>query len=75
MTEYKKYDCDYLADDLSALIDDGYRKWFIKRFFLLGKEEVLKLASIAYADGANPKRLFIFLVGREYNKLVKQKNV
>ena len=70
-TDYKKFDADYLCEDLSDLIEQKYRLWFIKRFYSLGRDEVLQLAAVAKTDGKNPKRLFAHLIGKASRKATK----
>lgn len=64
----QKYECDYLYEELIDLVGSmpKLRAWFIKRFYTLGKDKTLQLASIAKADGKNPQRLFTYLLNKEY---------
>lgn len=64
-TTSKKYDCDYLYEDLSSLVNDSFKSWYIKCFYQLGKERVLQLASVAKADGEKPQKLFAYLLKKE----------
>lgn len=61
-TDSNKYDNDYLFEQLSDLVNPEYKKWYMKRFYTLGKEEVLRLASQAKSDGNNPQKLFSYLL-------------
>ncbi len=61
----KKYDCDYLLEDLSDLINSEFRLWYLKVFYKLGKETVLRCASIARTEGKNKSRYFSFLIKKE----------
>lgn len=69
----QKYECDYLYEDLTDLVGaiPKLRPWFIKRFYALGKDKTLQLASIAKADGKNPQRLFTYLLNKEYDSKTK----
>lgn len=62
----KKFDNDVLYEDLGDLINHevdkvtgrSWRDWYMRTFYKLGKDEVLRLASIARADGKHKKRYF-----------------
>lgn len=54
----KNYDNDVLFVELSDLTNPMFKAWYMKAFYLLGKDEVLKLASIAKADGKDKKKYF-----------------
>jgi hypothetical protein len=58
----RKYDNDYLYEQLSDLVNQQFRAWYCKEFYRLGKDKVLQLASIARADGRQPARLFSLLI-------------
>jgi hypothetical protein len=47
---------DLLCEDLRDLINPDFKRWYIKRFYQLGKEKVMTLASIARADAIVDKR-------------------
>jgi len=59
---YRKYENDFLFEELSDLCSKDFRGWYCKLFYKLGREKVLKLASIARADGKNPPRYFSYLL-------------
>lgn len=59
------YDCDFLYQDLGDLVNDGFESWYKSTFYKLGKDKVLRLASIARADGINKNRYFSFLLKGE----------
>lgn len=63
-TTDRKYDCDYLYEELNDLVNDNFRAWYCSKFYKIGKDEVLKLASIARADGKNKQRYFSFLISK-----------
>lgn len=42
--------------------DPNYYKWYCRKAFRLGPERFLQLASVARADGKDPKRLFTYLL-------------
>lgn len=56
----KKYDNDQLYADLKQVInyDPNYRGWYMRCFFIIGKDEALRLASIAKADGGHVQKHF-----------------
>jgi len=58
----KKYDNDVLFDELADLVNNDFRAWYCGRFYKLGTQRVLELASIARADGREPKKLFSTLL-------------
>jgi len=53
---------DFLLQDYSDLIDPGYTKWFAKRFYTLGFDQIHRAASEARQDGRDSKRLFAHLI-------------
>lgn len=61
----KKYDNDFLFEDLSDLVNESFKGWYMKQFYRLGKDRILQLASIARADGKNPQRYFSYLIKGE----------
>lgn len=61
-TDTNWYDNDYLYKDLSGLVNDSFKPWYMKQFYRLGKDRVLVLAAQARADGKNPARLFSSLL-------------
>lgn len=58
----KDYDNDVLYQELSDLVNPSFRAWYCKKFYQLGKDKTLELASIARADGREPKKLFSYLL-------------
>lgn len=67
-TEINKYNkpssyktTDLLIAEVTDLINPDYQKWHCRTAFKLGREKYLKLASIARADGRDPKRYFSLL--------------
>jgi membrane-bound lytic murein transglycosylase MltF len=65
VTSKKKYDNDFLLEELSDLTNDNFRAWYCSKFYKLGKDRVLELASIARADGKNPSRYFSYLLSKK----------
>jgi hypothetical protein len=61
----KKYDNDFLFDELKDLVNDNFKAWYMSKFYKLGKDKVLELASIARADGKNRQRYFSYLISRK----------
>lgn len=53
-----------LYDSLSSLLNPKFRAWYCQRFYQLGTQRVLELASIARADGHNKPKLFSLLLKR-----------
>lgn len=68
MSTDKKYDVDYLFEDLTPLVSEEFKSWYISSFYKLGKRRVLEIASIATADGKDKKRLFSYLLKKELRK-------
>lgn len=48
--------------ELSDLVNENFKLWYLKMFNRLGYQQVLHLASQARADGKNPRKLFSFLL-------------
>lgn len=69
----QKYECDYLYEELTSLVGaiPDLKAWYIKRFYALGNDKILQLASIAKSDGKNPQRLFTYLLNKEYSLKTK----
>lgn len=71
-----KFDNDYLYEALSDVINQEVnprtgmtmRKWYLKCFFIVGKDTVLRIASIARADGRDKKKYFSLLLKQAKNK-------
>ena len=61
----KHYDNDNLYGELSDLVNEHHRAWFMKVFYLLGKDRVLRVASIARAEGRDKPRYFSWLIKKE----------
>lgn len=57
-------DADALLSALSDVVnaDPRWRPWYCKRFMSMTRDEVLKRASIARADGKDRKRYFSLLL-------------
>jgi len=53
---------DRLLTDYSDLIDPNYKKWFAARFYNLPFDQIHRAASEARQDGANPQKLFSFII-------------
>ena len=64
----KTYDNDILFEDLSDLVNSSFKCWYMKMFYSLGKDKVLKLAAIARADGKNKQRYFSYLLKNNNNE-------
>lgn len=53
---------DNLIVELQDLINPNFKAWYAKRFYALGKDEVLKRASLARADGFDKRKYFSVLI-------------
>jgi hypothetical protein len=67
-TDTNWYDNDHLFSQLGDLVNSQFKAWYCKRFYAIGKDRVLVLASQARADGKNPPRLFSMLLKKEQNQ-------
>lgn len=69
-TDTNWYENDHLFEQLSDLVNQQYRAWYMKLFYKLGKDKVLKLASVARADAkSNPRGYFSKLLKTEANNI------
>jgi hypothetical protein len=57
-------DVDFLLQDCGDLIVTSYTPWFAKRFYMMNRELIQRLASEARQDGKNPGRLFYHLINK-----------
>jgi hypothetical protein len=64
-TDTNCYEADHLFNQLTDLVNPQFRAWYCKRFYALGKDRVLILASQARADGRDPRKLFSTLIKNE----------
>ena len=64
-TDTNWYENDYLYDQLSDLVNNQFKGWYMKQFYRIGKERVLILASQARSDGKQPAKLFSKLLKQE----------
>lgn len=76
MQNQKKYDNDWLyeAPELKEVInrDPNYKGWYMRKFWQVGKDEVLKLASIVTKDTEDKlirKKRFTKLLNESSKKL------
>lgn len=60
----EKFDNDYLYEDLRDLVNEAYKRWYMQKFYLLGRTRVQQLATIARQDGENPAKLFSYLLNK-----------
>lgn len=65
----KTFDNDVLFNDLHDLTNQQFKGWYMKAFYKLGKDEVLKLASVARADGKDKARYFSKLLKEKLNEV------
>lgn len=55
-----------MLETYTELIDPNYTKWFAKRFYTLKPEIIARCASEARVDGRDSKRLFSYLIKKNY---------
>ena len=55
---YPKYDADALYERLPDLVNDQFRKWYIKQFYRLGSDRVFQMAAVARADARTDSRRY-----------------
>lgn len=54
-----KYDCDELYEMYSHLCGDSrFKPYYTGAFYKLGKESVMRIASMAKSEGKDPARVF-----------------
>lgn len=58
----KYFEADALFDQYQDLVNAEFRKWYCKMFYKIGSERVVQLASLARADGKNPRKYFSYLL-------------
>ena len=58
----KYFEADALFDQYQDLVNAEFRKWYCKMFYKIGAERVVQLASLARADGKNPRKYFSYLL-------------
>lgn len=63
--ESKYFETDVLYADLSDLVNDQFKAWYCRKFFTIGRDRILILASLARADGKDAKKLFSHLLRKE----------
>ena len=57
-------EADQLFKMLPNLVNQDFKPWYCKQFYRLGRNKVMELASLAQADGSDPRKLFSFLLKR-----------
>lgn len=63
---------DVLFSELEDLVNLEFKAWYCKSFVDLGRDKVLRLASVSRQDGKNPQRYFSFLIRKELNEQTAQ---
>lgn len=58
----KYHRVNVLVRECSDLINPKFKNWYCRIFYKLSNEVVLRLASIARADGQNKQKLFSYLL-------------
>lgn len=58
----KYFEVDLLYKDLCDLVNDEFKLWYCSRFYKLGRQKVIQLASEARVDGKDSKKLFSHLL-------------
>lgn len=53
---------DMLYSQLKDLVNEQFKKWYLKQFNRIGYRKVLEIASEARADGKDPRKLFSMLL-------------
>jgi len=53
---------DLVFVEVQDLTCPAYRAWYCKMIHRLGRDKILRLASIARQDGNDPARLFSYLI-------------
>lgn len=61
-TDTNWYDNDHLFNQLTDLVNPQFRAWYCAKFYVLGKNRVLEIASQARADGKDSRKLFSYLL-------------
>lgn len=62
-TDTNWYDNDRLYEQLSDLVNPQFRAWYCRKFYLIGTQRVLELASQARVDAkVDKRRLFSYLL-------------
>lgn len=52
--------CDLALSDYQDLIQPRFKKWYCKAFYQIGREQFVRIASEARAEGKPPAKLFSY---------------
>lgn len=55
-------EADKIFDMLPELVNQQFKAWYCKQFYKMPRAKVIELASLAKADGRDPRKLFSFLL-------------
>lgn len=68
--EGSKYqNANEIYEVVADLVNDSFRPWYCQSFHKLGYKRVLELASLARADGKNPRNYFSYLLKQNINEV------
>lgn len=60
---------DYVIDQIGDLITmPELKPWYCKAVYMLGMDQVLRMASTARSDGKVPAKFFSYMINRELKK-------
>ena len=57
-------EADQIFEMLPELVNQQYKAWYCRELYRLPRTKIIELASLAQADGSDPRRLFSFLLKR-----------
>lgn len=55
-------EADQLFEMLPHLVNPQFKAWYCSRFYTMPRTRVMEIASLAAADGREPRKLFSFLL-------------
>lgn len=61
-TDTNWYENDFLYSELNDLMNPSFHKWYMKAFYKLGRETVMRIAAEARQEGRNPQKLFSYKI-------------
>lgn len=71
LTQQEVQACDIGLSAYQDLIQRDFYAWYCKAWYILGRAKFDLLASMARADGKDPKKLFSYLLKKELRKPVE----
>lgn len=66
-TDNRIFENDALFEMYGDLVNQKFRSWYMKMFYAIGKDEVMRLASIARSEGKDKQKLFSHLLKKACN--------